>query len=55
MAMPPENVFNNKADFKVLLPQTEHGQQTPPTASAAGKSLVWEAPENGNQRPANRL
>ena len=35
MAMSPKNVFNNKADFKVLLPVYRFGPANPPRVSAA--------------------
>jgi len=44
MAIAPENVFNNKADFKVLLPQTRHGPESATKGSATGTSPAWETP-----------
>ena len=46
MAMGPKNVFNNKADFKVLLPLDRFrmtvGPDIPPRVSAARNEPNWE-------------
>ena len=46
MAMDPKNVFNNKADFKVLLPLDRFGMlvgpAVPPRISAARNEPNWE-------------
>ena len=58
MAMDPENVLNNKADFKVLLPLDRlRIASDPPTVSAARTSprtSPQEKRHNGNERPPFR-